>query len=112
MVVKCMLKINDVTITCRISAYTRISGSPFKHKMRYLIVSKKNNPLFVREWDKKNLSLVSTVCHHLACLVMPSGDPPDIFFHPTLTLMMDSYILTLFVECFCLVLVLWCGYSS
>ena len=28
----------------------------------------------------------------LASLVMPIGDPPDRFFYPTLTLMMDSYI--------------------
>ena len=36
-----------------------------------------------------------TVCHHLASLVMPIGDPQDIFFYPTLTLMMDSYNLNL-----------------
>ena len=31
-----------------------------------------------------------TVCHHLASLVMPNGDPRDGFFYPTLTLMIDS----------------------
>ena len=36
-------------------------------------------------------SLAIPVCLHLASLVMPIGDPPDDFFYPTLTLMMDSY---------------------
>ena len=40
---------------------------------------------------KKNLSLVITVCHHSASLVMPNGDPRDGFLYPTFTLMMDSY---------------------
>ena len=31
-------------------------------------------------------------CHHLASLLMPIGDPQDVFFYPTLTLMMDSYM--------------------
>ena len=45
------------------------------------------------EYSIGNLSLVITVCHHKASLVMPNGDPQDIFFYPTLTLMMDSYSL-------------------
>ena len=44
--------------------------------------------------SKKNPSLVITVCHHSASLVMPIGDPRDGFFYPTLTLMMDTYILS------------------
>ena len=36
-------------------------------------------------------TFVITVCHHLASLVMPIGDPQDGFFSPTLTLIMDSY---------------------
>ena len=39
----------------------------------------------------KNTSLVIIVCHHSASLVMPYSDPRDVFFDPTLTLMMDSY---------------------
>ena len=39
----------------------------------------------------KSLSLVITVCHHSASLVMPKGDPRDGFFYLTLSLMMDSY---------------------
>ena len=35
-----------------------------------------------------------TICHHSASLVMPNGDPLDEYFCPTITLMMDSYILT------------------
>ena len=34
-----------------------------------------------------------TICHHSAGLVMPIGDPPDRFFYPNLTLMIDSYCL-------------------
>ena len=41
----------------------------------------------------KNPSLGITVCHHSASLVMPIRDPRDRFFYPTLTLMIDSYIL-------------------
>ena len=41
--------------------------------------------------DKKHPSLVITICHQLATLVMPIGDPRDGFFYPTLTLMIDSY---------------------
>ena len=39
----------------------------------------------------ENPPLRITVCHHSASLVMPKGDPQNIFFYPTLTLMMDSY---------------------
>ena len=35
----------------------------------------------------ENPSLGITVCHHSASLVMPTGDPRDGFFYPTLTLM-------------------------
>ena len=45
----------------------------------------------------KNPSLVNTICHHLASLVMPNGDPQDEFFYPTLTLMIDSYNLDHFM---------------
>ena len=41
------------------------------------------------------MSLTFMVCHHLASLVMPIGDPWDGFFYPTLTVVMDSYNLTL-----------------
>ena len=34
-----------------------------------------------------------TVCPYLASLVMPNGDPPGGFIYPTLTIMMDSYII-------------------
>ena len=36
-----------------------------------------------------------TICHHLASLVMPNRDLWDGFFDPTLTFMMDSYIVDL-----------------
>ena len=36
--------------------------------------------------EQKNPSLVITVCHHSADLVMPNGDPRDGLFYPTLTL--------------------------
>ena len=41
----------------------------------------------------KNPSLVITICHHEASLVMPNDDPQDGFFNRTgtLTLLRDSY---------------------
>ena len=39
----------------------------------------------------ENPSLVITVCHHAASLVVPIGDPRDHFFYPTLIPMIDSY---------------------
>ena len=34
-----------------------------------------------------------TVCHHSACLLISNVDPQDRYLYPTLTLMMDSYII-------------------
>ena len=65
-----------------------------KIKMLYLLVNKKKNHLLVRGWDRK-MSLMITVCHHLASLVMPISNPRHRFFYTTLTLMVDSYILGL-----------------
>ena len=48
-------------------------------KIRYLVVSTKKNWLFVLE----NSVPRDTVCHHLANLVMPIGDPRDRFPIPT-----------------------------
>ena len=45
--------------------------------------------------EKKLLQI--TVCHHSANLVMPNGDPRNRFFYPTLTLTIDSYILSFIV---------------
>ena len=42
---------------------------------------------------EKNLSLGITVCHHSASLVMPNGDPRDVFFYYTNTLMIYSFSL-------------------
>ena len=47
-------------------------------------------------------SLGITVCHHSASLVMPNCYPRDWFFYPTLTLMIDSYMVscvTVAAEC-------------
>ena len=76
-------------------AHQEILGVFLKPKMRNLMVSKKKNPLFLRGWDIKNPSLGITVWHHSASLMMPNGDPRDIFFYHTFTLMMDSYIVRL-----------------
>ena len=43
----------------------------------------------------KNPSVAITILHYLASLVMPIGDPDDVFSYPILTLMLDSYILSL-----------------
>ena len=41
----------------------------------------------------KNPSLGLSVCHHSASLMIPNGDPRDGFTYPTLTLMVDYYII-------------------
>ena len=45
------------------------------------------------------MSLGITICHHSTSLVMPNGNPPDRFFYPPLTLMIDSYILSIADAC-------------
>ena len=51
--------------------------------------------LIFLKYPMKNPPLVLTVWHHLASLLMPNGDPQADFFHPILTLMLDSNILKL-----------------
>ena len=70
---------SDVIKTC----IQELMETLFKHKMQYLMVSKKKNPLFVRGWDRK-------ICPS-ASLVMPKSDAQDRFFYPTFTLMIHSY---------------------
>ena len=41
----------------------------------------------------------ATYIGYMSSLVMPNGDPRDEFFYPTITLMIDSYILTLWKAC-------------
>ena len=50
--------------------------------------------IFCVRTGKKNLSLTTTVSHHLASLMMPNSDPRDGFYYPILTRMIDSYIIT------------------
>ena len=76
------------------SLYLRTSGAFFKHEMRYLIVSKKKIH-YSSEGRIENYVPRDHVCHHSASLMMPNGDPRDAFFYPTLTLMVESYILLL-----------------
>ena len=58
--------------------------------MRFLVVSKTKNPLFLED-GIEYLSLVITVRHHPASFTMTNGDPQDGFFYHTLRVMMDSY---------------------
>ena len=68
-----------MTLSCHVASkhIQDFLGAFFKHKMRHVMVSKKNPAI--------------TVCHHSASLVMPNGDPRDRFFYPTLTLMIDPF---------------------
>ena len=59
----------------------------------YHIIGEFNGEQEKESSRKENLSLGITVCHHLASLVMPNGDPCDGLFYPTLTLVIDSYSL-------------------
>ena len=52
------------------------------------MVCKKNDPLFVWGRDRKIYPLGSPFD-----LMMPNCDPRDRFFYPTLTLLIDSYIM-------------------
>ena len=44
-------------------------------------------------WDRKSYLTHAILPRHLFAILMPNGDPLDGFFYPTLTLMIDSYIL-------------------
>ena len=55
------------------------------------MVSKEKKSSFCVRGGWKNPSVAITVCHHSASLVMPKGDPQDVFFYPVFTLMMYSY---------------------
>ena len=62
--------------------------------MWYLVMIKKKDSIICVQMEyKKNLSLAITLCHQSASLVMLISDPWDGFFYPTLTRMIDSYML-------------------
>ena len=77
-----------------ILAYSETCGSLFKNKKdkKNLDEQEKESIIRVRV-GQKNPSLGITICHHSASLVMPNGDPRDGFFYPTLTLMIDFYVI-------------------
>ena len=50
------------------------------------------NAVFNGEQEKEKIICVRMGWKNLS-LVMPNGDPLDGFFHPTLTLVIDSYII-------------------
>ena len=58
------------------------------------MVSKKKESIIRERIGLKNPSLVITISNHSGRLVMPISDPQDEFFYPSLTLMMDPYMLT------------------
>ena len=87
-----------MTSPCRISAYLGFSVSlfhVFQNEMRYLVVSKKNNSLFVEGGIEKSVHL--NHCHHSASLAIPIDDPLDGFFYSIFTLMMDSHSVSAFL---------------
>ena len=45
------------------------------------------------QYSCEDQSLMITVCHQSARLVIPIDDPRDGFFYPTLELMIDNYII-------------------
>ena len=72
-------------------SYSGISGTLF-FKCKNVVfdgVQEKESIICLRV-GKKNLSIAITVCHHLASLIMPIGEPQDGFFY--LSLMIDSFI--------------------
>ena len=61
-------------------------------KMRYLVVSKKRNPLFMWGWDRKIRPLRPPFVITWQASLSPTLIFGMFFFYPTLTLMMDSWI--------------------
>ena len=84
-----------ITSPCHVSVYFGFSWESFscffQYKMRYLVVSKKKNPLFVWRWDEKIRPSWSPFVITRQALWCQIGDPQDGFFYPTFTLMMHSY---------------------
>ena len=52
--------------------------------MIYLVMSKKTIRHSCEDGIEKSITLAIAVCHHLACLVMLSGDPQGGFVYPFL----------------------------
>ena len=88
-----MLKWRYHVASQHIQDYQEVFFMFFQSKIRYLVVSEKNDLLFVWCKDRKNLPLVITVCHHSARLVMTISDPQYGFFYPILTFVIDSYFI-------------------
>ena len=111
------------------SVYSGSSGSLFLNKKS---MSKEKNPVLCEGGIEKNPSFEITVCHYSASLVMsrliflsnpsvgitvchysasfvnPNGGPRDLFFYPTLTLIMDLIVSTLVVSEVKHVVASWC----
>ena len=78
---------------CPISAYSGISGSPFKKYLNVVLNSEQEKEYISLRIGYKNPLRSRFVITRLV-LVMPIGDPQDRFFCPTLTLMIGSYNLS------------------
>ena len=96
-----LLCYSDINIF-RISAYSGTSGSLFQ----CVFYSEQEKESICVRMGLKNLPLTISLCHHSASLVMPIGDPQDRFFYPTLTLMMDSFTLSIVIGVLVLILFL------
>ena len=55
----------------------------FSYEMRYLVVNKKKNPKFEWRWDKKNMPLAFTFCHHVTSKVAKIRNRYDQVQHVT-----------------------------
>ena len=78
---------------CCITGYSGTSGSlSLNNKNAVFDGEQEKEFIICVRKEYKNLSLTINVCHQLASLVMPIGDPRDGFFYPIFTLMIDSYI--------------------
>ena len=75
-----------------ITAYSGTFGRLLlKYKKAVFDGEQEKECIFSVRMGQKNPSLTVTICHHSASLVMPNGDPRDIFFCPILTLMIYLY---------------------
>ena len=90
-IVKCRICYRKMTSLYKVPSQCiqELLGYFLKHKVQFLMVGRKKKTLFMWGWDIKFISLD----HRLSSLVMLNGDPRDGFSYPTLTLMIDSYII-------------------
>ena len=87
-----MLKWRHPVASQRIQDFLKVFFSSISNINEVLSVGQEKRIKFSCEDEIENLSLMITICHHSARLVMPIYDSQDRYIYPTITLMKDSNI--------------------